>query len=187
MPNNRQAIVGSEKVENTESALVIPVPEADPVVENLRVRYDPAARAGVPAHITVLYPFIAPEALDEPTLAELVAMFFGVAPFEFILSAISRFPDVLYLDPVPAEPFSRLTAAIATRWPETPPYGGIHDELIPHLTIAHTSDPSIIEEIHNSIEKSVPISCTARQAWLMIGNDGDWSLQHRFPLGGTRA
>ena len=44
-----------------ESALVILVPEAEPLVRPFRHRFDPSAALGVPAHITLLYPFIAPE------------------------------------------------------------------------------------------------------------------------------
>jgi hypothetical protein len=44
----------------TESALLIPVPAAEPTVQRWRERLDPACRLGVPAHVTLLYPFVAP-------------------------------------------------------------------------------------------------------------------------------
>jgi hypothetical protein len=40
-----------------ESALVVLVPEAEAATKPFRDQYDPAAAAGVPAHITLLYPF----------------------------------------------------------------------------------------------------------------------------------
>ena len=40
-----------------ETALIFPIPEAEPYVRDLRDRYDPAAADGVPAHITVLPPY----------------------------------------------------------------------------------------------------------------------------------
>lgn len=40
-----------------ESALVVLVPEAEALVKSFRDRHDPSAAAGVPAHITLLYPF----------------------------------------------------------------------------------------------------------------------------------
>ena len=46
-----------------ESGLVLMVPEAESVVRKLRYRFDPAAAAGVGAHITVLYPFVPPASL----------------------------------------------------------------------------------------------------------------------------
>ena len=44
-----------------ESAILVPVPEAGPVVGRLRARLDRSASRGVPAHVTVLYPFVPPE------------------------------------------------------------------------------------------------------------------------------
>src|SRR5277367_3174305 len=44
-----------------ESAIIIPVPEVEPIVGPLRLEYDGTARLGVPAHITVLYPFCPPQ------------------------------------------------------------------------------------------------------------------------------
>ena len=159
-----------------ESALIVPVPEAEPVVKNLRARFDPAAPAGVPAHITLLYPFIVPDALDESILAELEAIFSGVVAFPFNLSTTALFPEVFYLVPDPADPFSRLTAAIATRWPETPPYGGIYAETVPHLTVAQTSDDSIVDTIQRKIEPVLPLACRAREAWLMVNREDLFGL-----------
>ena len=44
-----------------ESVLLVPVPEAAPLMHQYRLRYDPVAPAGVPEHITALYPFLAPD------------------------------------------------------------------------------------------------------------------------------
>ena len=41
-----------------QTALVVAVPSAEPVVARLRASYDVAAAYGVPAHVTVLYPFL---------------------------------------------------------------------------------------------------------------------------------
>jgi hypothetical protein len=51
----------------TESALVVVVPEAEAAVNAHRRRLDPAAAWGVPAHVTVLYPFAPPHTLTEST------------------------------------------------------------------------------------------------------------------------
>jgi hypothetical protein len=42
------------------SAAVLLVPEAEPVVGVTRARYDRSGRWGVPAHVTVLFPFVPP-------------------------------------------------------------------------------------------------------------------------------
>ncbi len=89
------------------------VPAAEPLVGGHRHNLDAAAAWGVPAHVTVLYPFVEPTAVDEYVLATLAAAVGSVAAFD------CRFPrtrwfgeDVLWLDPEPAEPFGELIAAV---------------------------------------------------------------------------
>jgi hypothetical protein len=168
-----------------ESALLVPVPEAEPVVGDLRTRYDSTAALGLPCHITVIYPFLHPSLLTRSVLIELTSIFAGVAPFRFSLGAIARFPDVVYLVPDPAGPFSRFVAAVATRWPEAPPYAGKYDAVIPHLTVAHTSDATAIEKIRKTIEPALPLACTADQVWLLTIRRDRWSVEQRFAFGGS--
>jgi hypothetical protein len=116
----------------TESALVVLVPEAEALVKPFRDRYDPSAAAGMPAHITLLYPFKSPDELDDAVLADLRHCFARFAPIRYALASTRRFPvDVLYLAPEPDEPFRRLTLAIWERYPDTPPYGGKWPDIIP--------------------------------------------------------
>jgi hypothetical protein len=65
-----------------ETALLLPVPAAEPAVSRHRARLDEAARDGVPAHITVLYPFMPPAGIGKPLLASLGRLFAGFAAFE---------------------------------------------------------------------------------------------------------
>jgi len=107
-----------------ESALVVLVPAAETVVKPFRIRYDPAAIAGVPAHITLLYPFKAPGEIDESVIGKLRECFAQSTPVGFSLSAIRRFPaEVLYLAPEPDRPFRQLTLDTWRLFPDTPPYG----------------------------------------------------------------
>src|SRR5271165_1046229 len=66
-----------------ETALLVPVPAAEPAVSRHRARLDQAARDGVPAHITVLYPFLSPAGISEPLLALLAKLFAGTSAFEY--------------------------------------------------------------------------------------------------------
>ena len=56
----------------TESAVLALIPAAESVVGPYRMRLDPTARAGVPAHVTVLYPFVPPSSITDDTVAEAV-------------------------------------------------------------------------------------------------------------------
>ena len=95
------------------SALIVVVPEAEDAVGRWRERDDPSAARGVPAYVTLLYPFLAPERIDDGVVAELEHYFAGVDGFRFRLARVGRFPTTVYLMPEPSSAFSELTAARA--------------------------------------------------------------------------
>jgi len=134
------------------TALLIPVPEAENLVGELRARYDRADETGIPAHVTILAPF----GDSEDGLEALIADF---EPFDFALTRVERWPGVLWLAPEPAGPFVALTTAVAARYPEHPPYGGAHDTLIPHLTVGHYEEPP--KELDADVRRGLPIAARA--------------------------
>ena len=105
-----------------ESALLLPVPAAEPAIGQHRARLDEAARDGVPAHITVLYPFLPPAGIDAALLASLGTMFAGQAAFGFTLDKIGWFSEeTVWLGPRDPAPFSALTGLVVSRFPCCPP------------------------------------------------------------------
>jgi 2'-5' RNA ligase len=163
-----------------ESALLVPVPEAEPFVQRHRFRHDSVALRGVPAHITVLFPFVAPDAISAATTDTVRQAVTRFSVFPFSLTSLERFPEgACYLAPDPAEPFARLTLAIAEHFPAYPPYGGAHLNVIPHLTVAQSPDAPADEL--EEIERHLPIRCIARETWLMVeGGNHRWSTRSRF-------
>jgi len=77
----------------TGSALVVLVPEADHLVKPSRDRYDPSAATGMPAHITMLYPFKPLDEVDEIALRDLRRCFARFAPIRFALGSIPEVPN----------------------------------------------------------------------------------------------
>lgn len=174
----------------TESALVLLVPEAEALVKPFRDLYDPAAAAGMPAHITLLYPFRPPDAIDATVLDGLQQCFASFASLPFALAAVRRFesPDaVLYLEPEPTAPFRALTSAIWQRHPETPPYGGRHADIIPHLSVAHVADQAELDAIALRFAPAaaavLPIRAMATEVALMDTRSGRWQVRTTFGLG----
>jgi 2'-5' RNA ligase len=168
-----------------ESALVCLVPEAEALVGPWRDRHDPSAATGMPAHVTLLYPFKPPGTIDGAVLAGLRACFAGFASFRFTLAAIRRLESVLYLEPEPASPFRELTQAIWQRYPETPPYGGRHREIIPHLTVAEVDDgqlDAIAAGFAPAAKAMLPIGARATEVALMDNASGRWSVRTVFGL-----
>jgi 2'-5' RNA ligase len=167
-----------------ESAVLVPVPEAERYVERHRFRHDSVALRGVPAHITILFPFMPPSALTAATTRSVREVLTPFPAFSFSLARLERFPEgALYLAPDPAEPFVRLTEAFADRFPAYPPYGGAHPDVIPHLTVAQTPDVPV-EDVAD-IERHLPIRCLAHEAWLMAEDDDHrWQTHTTFSLDG---
>jgi 2'-5' RNA ligase len=165
------------------SAVLVHVPGAEPIVGRWRRAHTYDAPLGMPPHVTILYPFVPRTALvdAEPRLAELVAEH---EAFDATFARTARFPGLLYLAPEPAEPFLRLTEAVAAAWPEHPPYEGAHEDLIPHLTVAESEDASLLDSIASEVEPRLPISQRVGVASLFVeGDDGCWLEHSRLPLG----
>ena len=167
-----------------ESALIIDVPEAEPLVGEWRAKYDSSAQHGVPAHITVLYPFMPTEVIDEQLHADLRALFAAHPAFTFRLSHVARFPDaVAWLAPDPAEPFKTLIEAIASQYPDYPPYEGIHEEVIPHLTVAE-GGTELQDDVDAALTPALPIEAKATNVLMILEDEtGWWSPGERYPLG----
>ena len=171
-----------------QSALGVPVPEAEPWVKDLRERYDPIAAVGMPAHITVLFPFISPDLLTDSDLARAAGIFRRFRSFEFRLEQVGRFPESLYLVPEPDEPFISLTEAIVREFPEYPPYGGKFTEIIPHLTVANRSaELSAIAEakLLARMKDLGPIHAVYNVVKLYENSSGCWRWAQAFPLEGS--
>ena len=168
-----------------ESALIVEVPEAEPLVGDWRARHDWSAQRGVPAHITVLYPFVPAERFDERLHAELRELFAAHPSFSFSLPRVARFPEVAWLAPDPVEPFKSLIDAVASRYPDHPPYEGVHEEVIPHLTVAEGST-DLQDEVDAALTPSLPIAAQATAVSLFLEDaSGWWSRGELYPLGRT--
>jgi 2'-5' RNA ligase len=170
-----------------ESALMVLVPEAETLAKPFRDRYDPSAAAGVPAHVTLLYPFKPPDDVDQAVIERLRDCFRRFAAFQFSLASVRRFPDaVLYLAPEPDEPFRRLVRAICDLYPETPPYGGKWPDIVPHLSVAWVRDEQLLDRIADDFAKAsrdrLPIRATAAQVALMEKRSGRWLVRATFDL-----
>jgi 2'-5' RNA ligase len=168
-----------------ESALLLPVPEAEPSVRRHRFRYDAVALRGVPAHITVLFPFMPPDKITDEVLGAVREVLTRYPAFRFSLTRLERFPEgALYLAPDPAEPFVRLTTALVKRFPRYRPYGGAYADVIPHLTVAQLPEAATVDEV-SAIRSSLPIRSEAREILLMVeGDDRQWQMRSRFALDG---
>jgi 2'-5' RNA ligase len=165
-----------------ETALVVEVPEAEPLVSDWRAKHDWSAQRGVPAHITILYPFVPTERLDDDLFDALRQLFAARVAFPFRLTRIGRFPDVAWLAPEPAEHFKGLIELVAASYPEHPPYEEIHDEVVPHLMVAE-GGTELQDEVEAALSPHLPMQARADAVSLLAEDDNErWYRAERFPF-----
>jgi 2'-5' RNA ligase len=167
------------------TGLVLLVPAADPVVGRWRDRYDPHAALGVPAHVTVLYPWLPAAEVSPAEEAALAALAADHPPFTLTFATFGHFPAALWLAPDPPEPVRRLTRAVVARWPQCPPYQGRFDGDHPHLTIADGHDPARLPDVTADIAPHLPLHTTVTALTLVEETpESRWRLRASFPLSG---
>jgi 2'-5' RNA ligase len=170
------------------SAIVVPftLPEA---LESIRLDHVSNARSGVPAHVTLLFPFLAAAAIRDVDLDLAATTIRATGAFDVEFRNVTSFPPdptpegVVWLAPEPPGPFIALTEALSTAFPGHSPYGGIHDTVIPHLTLANVDVD--IERLSAAARPALPFRRRADAAVLLVEDDaGRWSIDRRWPLGG---
>jgi len=181
--------VGAESDKSALTALLVPVPAADPVVSTHRQSLDPSARWGVPAHVTLLFPFLPPSQVSYSVVNRIDNALSALTAIDFSLERTGWFDDqVLWLAPHPDDPFRRLIQILCDAFPECPPYGGAFGEPVPHLTIGDRSGGASradLQAAESAVASRLPVRATADTIVLMTGRrePGSWQTTHAFSLG----
>jgi 2'-5' RNA ligase len=168
-----------------QSGLIVEVPEAEPAVRQLRERLDPTAPLGVPAHITVLFPFMPPGAIDAAVLDQLEHLFSAVRRFSVRLDHTDWFGDeVLWLAPHEPGPFRALTQRVHQAFPAFPPYEGRFDDVVPHLTIGDRHPLSDLRAAEASVQPHLPVEARVTAVTLISKQSaaGRWAAAATFSL-----
>lgn len=172
----------------TQSAVIVPVPEVEPVVGGFRSELDRTASWGVPAHVTVVYPFRSPGLLDLDDLDKLRAVVSSVRRFEVVFTRVRWFgEDVVWLAPEPDAGFRELIDAVVAAFPDHPPYGGAFGASIPHLTLgAHTARDEL-RRAACAVAARLPVRAAISAAHLFQGADvpGSWRSVAELSLGAS--
>ena len=166
------------------TALICPLPRVAPLLAPWRDVHDPSAAAGIPPHITVLAPFLGPDELGLEDLETLRSLFAPREPIETELTRVGMFDsDVLHLRPEPDAPFRELTDAVVARYPQTPPYGGRHDDIVPHVTVGKAIPRPRARHAARSLMLALPIRVRIDVVQLWVRGSDAWVAGASFPLG----
>jgi 2'-5' RNA ligase len=168
-----------------ESVVLVPALGAGRVVHELRIKHDPSAAAGVPPHLTLMFPFVPPQDLSAEGIDVLGRLIGRTKPFDFTLTRTSEFEQgVVYLVPEPDGSFVSLTREIGQQFGLLPFGGEYGEDPVVHLTVAARASPADRRRIIDKLGPELPISLVAGEAWLMVGsNTAGWNAVRKMPLG----
>ncbi|MFG2395288.1 2'-5' RNA ligase family protein [Streptomyces lavendulae] len=164
------------------TAVVIVLPDAAPLLD-AAWRIDPAlVRRGLPAHVSLLYPFVPKPALtgrDEEAVRSLAARFPAADLFLEEVVTASGFVAV----GVPG--LQPIVDAFRARWPGFRPYGGrFGARPAAHVTVAMgADDPATAARVRAAIGSLLPLRTRAAAVQLVVQTEGGWQPRFTAPLG----
>jgi 2'-5' RNA ligase len=163
---------------------VVAVPGAEPVVGHLRQLLDRNAALGVPAHVTVLFPFVPADRLDTDVRGRVGAALAGVEQFGYRFSRTAWFDEhVLYLSPDDPQPFRELTQRVWDAFPAHPPFEGAFADVVPHLTVGHDQPLATLRAAEEQVAAHLPVEGAATAVLLLVEDRaGRWWEAQAFPL-----
>lgn len=169
------------------SAVIVraPLPAA---LERLRFASVRSAADGVPAHVTLLHPFVAPERVAPDVRRVLASVAAAQDAFEYRLAGPAYWPGTVYVRLEPDAPFVRLQAALASAFPAFPIYGSDRAfEFVPHVTVAEgaAAEDSWTQADPAWLDVPRPARATSIEV-IVRGPRGRWRTVWRIGLGGGR-
>lgn len=179
-------LTGDEGGEISRRALVIEVPALEPIVARWRDRPGDRTPRRMPAHLTVMYPFLNGSEVATEVRSQLVDLCRRTRAFNVSFASTATFPGVVYLVPSPADAVRLLTERVIETWPQLRPYGGIHADIVPHLTLAYTNDDAVVRRIANELEAQLPINTRLTEASVFLFDGTAWRLEISLPFRRSR-
>jgi 2'-5' RNA ligase len=165
-----------------QSGLIVAIELPAPLAA-VRTRFGAMTSPGLPAHVTILFPFIPVDNLDPSVGAAVAELAAEREPFRARFEQVLHQDSMVWLVPGQQEPFLELTTAVVARWPAYLPYGGAYDSLIAHLTLVESSNDAIARATSAALGQG-PFEVLVEELQL-IGEveSGGWRELGRFRLG----
>jgi len=139
------------------TTLIALTPEVESAVGSWRSRFDPWTRRGVPAHITLLSPFLPLSQLGDRVREQLAFLLSKHRQTEIELARVEQLPGAVSLLPGSAGVLLQITRELLNEWPELEARSRTVNGRPHHITIACTEDPVLFNEIRVDVGRSLPI------------------------------
>jgi 2'-5' RNA ligase len=172
----------------SRTLLALMVPEAEPLVGDLRARLDPAAKLGLGAHITLVYPFLDSERITPAVADRLRTVAAARQPLAFRLDAVRMFPSTVWLAPSPTAAIGLLAAALQLAFPERPRRDREFPDYVPHVSVARDvrrDREAIAGALEERLHANGPVACVARHVHVMERASEGWRTLLIAGLGGA--
>ncbi len=169
------------------TALLVPVAVAEPLAAFRRRHLAGTVARGLPAHVTVLFPFATAAAFDGRLRAQVATHFAAFERFEGALARVGQFDEHVWLAPEPRDRFTALLRGTYDRFPEFPPYGNAVANAVPHLTIAEVGAGESIDQVaalaEHELSPGLPFGFIVDRVELFEElTDGTWRPSDSFEL-----
>ncbi|GAB2755429.1 2'-5' RNA ligase family protein [Salinifilum aidingensis] len=162
------------------TGLVLPVPEADPVLTTVRQGFPGALLRENPAHISLLYPFLDAAAVDERTVDALDGIVRAQGTASLTLAECRREEDGFVYLPADSTEVAALADAVRTRWPDVAPHEGRGGVTAPHVTVASGVAEETATQIQTTVTGVLPVLAVLEEVWLVVFTGGQWQVRERF-------
>lgn len=156
----------------SQTALLLRVPGAERAVSRHRRMLDSAAADGIPAHVTVLFPFVPLEQMSDEDHARLDRLFAALDPIRIRGRRTSWFGGrVLFVELEEDGPIRAMTENVFSEFPWFPPYAGeiAVQDVVPHLTVGHDSPVSDLRAAEHEVLRELPFEDMADHVELWAG------------------
>lgn len=164
-----------------QTAVILPVPAADDVLAAVASQHPAAVRPGVPAHVSLLYPFLPAPAIDATVTAWLKRFAASWPSVTITLSEVRQRPGFVYL---PCPELLPLVEDARSAWPDLRPYGGrFGASPEPHLTVSMLDGGE--GNIATLVAGMLPVRTVLNEVWLVAFDGLAWKATSTHSLTGN--
>ncbi|MFD6880357.1 MULTISPECIES: 2'-5' RNA ligase family protein [unclassified Streptomyces] len=162
------------------TAIVIELPAAEVLLEAV-AGVDPSlVRTGLPAHVTVLYPFVAAADVDDETERAVRRLAGSMPAVDLLLRRLVAAPGFVAVEAAELDP---VITAFRDRWPAVRPYGGRFGESpTAHVTMALGCDEAEARRVGDRVGELLPLRARAEAVHLVVLTDRGWRRRVSAPF-----
>ncbi|MFF3013454.1 2'-5' RNA ligase family protein [Streptomyces sp. NPDC057939] len=162
------------------TAVVIELPSAEVLLEAV-AGVDPSlVRTGLPAHATVLYPFVPTADLDDDAERAVRRLAGSLPSVDLLLRRLVTEPGFVAVEATELDPVIR---AFRDEWPRVRPYGGRFGESPgAHVTLALGCDEAQARCVRDRVGELLPLRARAEAVHLVALTDRGWRRRVSAPL-----